>query len=97
MMDPCREACPVFVNRYGDAMTRFGLNALVERYVQLAGRIMPSLTPHTIRHTTAAHLLRARRGYQHDSSVARPYSLRARFRSCDHRVELHDNGMGRIL
>ena len=58
------EGCPVFVNRYGDAMTRFGLNALVERYVQLAGQSMPSLTkkrisPHTIRHTTATHLLRA--------------------------------------
>jgi site-specific recombinase XerD len=58
------EACPVFINRYGDEMTRFGLNALVERYVQLAGRSMPSLTrkrvsPHSIRHTTATHLLRA--------------------------------------
>jgi site-specific recombinase XerD len=58
------ETSPVFVNRYGDAMTRFGLNALVERYVRLAGQKMPSLkkkriSPHTIRHTTATHLLRA--------------------------------------
>ena len=58
------ETSPVFVNRYGDAMTRFGLNALVERYVQLAGKKMPSLlkkriSPHTVRHTTATHLLRA--------------------------------------
>ena len=62
------EGCPVFVNRYGDAMTRFGLNALVERYVQLAGQSMPSLTkkrisPHTIRHTTATHLIRAWLGH----------------------------------
>jgi site-specific recombinase XerD len=55
---------PVFVNRYGEAMTRFGLNALVERYVELVGKKMPSLakkrvSPHTIRHTTATHLLRS--------------------------------------
>ena len=57
-------ADPVFVNRYGDALTRFGIYTLVERYVQIAAPQLPSLkskriSPHTIRHTTATHLLRA--------------------------------------
>lgn len=54
----------LFLNRYGDPITRFGIHTLVERHVQAAARKTPSLTtkrvsPHTIRHTTATHLLRA--------------------------------------
>lgn len=57
-------ASPLFVNRYGDAMTRFGIHALVEHYAELAAQKVPSLqrkriSPHTIRHTTATHLLRS--------------------------------------
>jgi integrase/recombinase XerD len=54
----------VFLNRCGRPITRFGVHTTVERYVQrIVGRI-PSLatkrvSPHTIRHTTATHLLRA--------------------------------------
>jgi len=56
-------AC-VFLNRCGYPMTRFGLHALVERYVRKVQVRMPSLaakrvSPHSIRHTTATHLLRA--------------------------------------
>jgi integrase/recombinase XerD len=45
-------------------MTRFGLHALVERHVRSASEQIASLatkrvSPHTIRHTTATHLLRA--------------------------------------
>ena len=45
-------------------MTRFGIHALVERYVAAVARKLPSVakkrvSPHTIRHTTATHLLRA--------------------------------------
>jgi integrase/recombinase XerD len=51
----------VFINRLGQPLTRFGVHAMVER---CAARIAPSLTgkrvsPHTIRHTTATHLLRS--------------------------------------
>jgi integrase/recombinase XerD len=54
----------VFLNRYGHAITRFGIHTMVERYVQRTLPSMPSLvgkrvSPHTIRHTTATHLLRA--------------------------------------
>jgi integrase/recombinase XerD len=53
-----------FLNRYGQPLTRFGVHALVKRYVALASEQTPSLrgkqvSPHTIRHTTATHLLRA--------------------------------------
>lgn len=55
---------PVFLNRCGHPITRFGIHTLVERYVRKAQPGMPSLatkriSPHVIRHTTATHLLRA--------------------------------------
>jgi len=54
----------VFLNRRGHPITRFGIYALVKRHVNKAAARMPSLTrkqvsPHSIRHTTATHLLRA--------------------------------------
>lgn len=53
-----------FLNRYGAPVTRFGIHTLVERHVKKAAKTIPSLgrkrvSPHTIRHTTATHLLRA--------------------------------------
>jgi integrase/recombinase XerD len=54
----------VFLNRRGQALTRFGIHALVERYAQKVATELPSIarkrvSPHTIRHTTATHLLRS--------------------------------------
>ena len=54
----------VFLNRRGQALTRFGIHALVERSAAAVAVKLPSLakkrvSPHTIRHTTATHLLRA--------------------------------------
>jgi integrase/recombinase XerD len=55
---------PLFLNRYGDPMTRFGIHTLVARHAESAARRVPSIktkrvSPHSIRHTTATHLLRA--------------------------------------
>lgn len=55
---------PVFLGRTNQPMTRFGIHRVVTHYAQLAGKSVPSLiakrvSPHTIRHTTAVHLLRA--------------------------------------
>ena len=54
----------VFLNRCGRPITRFGIHTLVERCVARAVKKVPSLatkrvSPHTIRHTTATHLLRS--------------------------------------
>jgi integrase/recombinase XerD len=54
----------VFLNRYGQAITRFGIHTMVERYVRKTLLAVPWLagkriSPHTIRHTRATHLLRA--------------------------------------
>ena len=54
----------VFLNRRGQPLTRYGIHALVERHVVKVAAKLPSITkkrvsPHTIRHTTATHLLRA--------------------------------------
>ena len=55
---------PVFLNRCNQPLTRFGIHRLVTRYAEQASRTVPSInakrvSPHTIRHTTAVHLLRA--------------------------------------
>ena len=54
----------VFMNRLGQTITRHGIHWLVRRYTKAASLSCPSLlrkriSPHTIRHTTATHLLRA--------------------------------------
>jgi site-specific recombinase XerD len=54
----------VFLNRCGRPITRFGIHTLVERSVERAAKKVPTLAtkrvgPHTIRHTTATHLLRS--------------------------------------
>lgn len=54
----------IFLNRCGRPITRFGIHTLVERSVARAVKEAPSLagkrvSPHTIRHTTATHLLRS--------------------------------------
>ncbi len=54
----------VFLNRRGQPLTRFGIHALVERYAARVATQVPSVakkrvSPHTIRHTTATHLLRS--------------------------------------
>jgi integrase/recombinase XerD len=54
----------IFLNRRGQPLTRFGIHALVERYAAMLAVAKPSMarkrvSPHTIRHTTATHLLRA--------------------------------------
>jgi site-specific recombinase XerD len=55
---------PVFMNRLGQAITRHGIHWLLASYTKKASVTCPSLlrkrvSPHTIRHTTATHLLRA--------------------------------------
>lgn len=54
----------VFLGRTNQPLTRFGIHRLVTQYAVMAGETVPTLatkhvSPHTIRHTTAVHLLRA--------------------------------------
>ena len=54
----------VFLNRRREPLTRFGIHTLVKKCVAQAAKGTPSLltkriSPHTLRHSTATHLLRA--------------------------------------
>ena len=54
----------IFLNANGSPVTRFGVRYIIGKYAAKAGNQCPSLAaktvnPHTIRHTTAMHLLRA--------------------------------------
>lgn len=55
---------PVFRGRTGEPMTRFGVHRLVTTYAAAASKRVTTMktkrvSPHTIRHTTAVHLLRS--------------------------------------
>jgi integrase/recombinase XerD len=54
----------VFLGRTNQPLTRFGIHRLVTQYAAMAAETVPTLatkrvSPHTVRHTTAVHLLRA--------------------------------------
>ena len=54
----------VFVNRCGRPLTRFGIHTMVKRYAdkvstKMSGLAAKRVSPHSIRHTCATHLLRA--------------------------------------
>lgn len=54
----------LFLNRYNEPITRFGIYEMVSRHGLKASLIIPSIasknvSPHIIRHSTASHLLEA--------------------------------------
>jgi len=54
-----------FINQRGGAFTRFGIRIIVKKYIHLAAKVCPSmagkrLSTHSLRHTTAVHLLESR-------------------------------------
>lgn len=58
------ETRTLFLNANGAPMTRFGIRHIIGKYAAIAAVQCPSLkakivTPHTLRHTTAMHLLRS--------------------------------------
>ena len=55
---------PVFLNRLGQPISRHGVHWMVRKYIRVVASSHPALatrsvSPHTIRHTTATHLLRS--------------------------------------
>jgi integrase/recombinase XerD len=61
---PAAQPAPVFLNARGDRLTRFGIGVILNKYVTTAAQHCPSLRnkrlhPHSVRHSTAIHLLRS--------------------------------------
>jgi site-specific recombinase XerD len=57
-----RSDAPVFVNQRGQPLSRFGVRFILAKYVRQAAQGQPGLSrkklhPHTLRHSTAVHLL----------------------------------------
>ena len=53
------EAAPLLQNRHGHRLTRHGARYLLMKYVNRAGLDRLRITPHTLRHTKAMHLLQS--------------------------------------
>lgn len=61
---PMGPTVPVFRNRRGERLTRFGIRYLLAKYAKLAKGLAPGIAkknvhPHVFRHSTAVHLLQA--------------------------------------
>jgi site-specific recombinase XerD len=59
-----RSEAPVFINQRGLPLSRFGVRFVLAKYVRLAAQHQPGLAgkrlhPHTLRHSTAVHLLKS--------------------------------------
>jgi len=59
----------LFINRSGYSFTRSGLYKMIKKYASLATRFNPSfrqkrITPHTLRHTAAVHLMQSGVSYR---------------------------------
>lgn len=59
-----RSEAPLFLNHRGNPLTRFGVRYILAKYHDRAKAIMPSLIkkrlhPHSMRHSTAVHLLKS--------------------------------------
>lgn len=58
------QSVPLFLNHRGGRLTRFGIRLILSKHTNTATRQQPSLKnkrihPHSIRHSTAVHLLRS--------------------------------------
>jgi site-specific recombinase XerD len=61
---PAEARTPLFTNRFGARLTRFGIEKRLDEVVAKAVQVCPSLrnrrvSPHVFRHTTAMHLLQS--------------------------------------
>jgi integrase/recombinase XerD len=56
LLDINSDGTPLFINRGGSRLSRQGFWKIIKQYAQLAG-IKKCITPHTLRHSFATHLL----------------------------------------
>lgn len=61
---PPTQSAPLFLNNRGAWLTRFGVRLILKKHVEKAAQRHPSLKhkrlhPHSVRHSTAVHLLRS--------------------------------------
>jgi len=88
----------LFINQRGRAFNRFGIRALVKRHLKTAAKECPSLaakelSTHSLRHTTAVHLLESRV----DPNVIKAWLGHASVKSTDPYLDTDLNHKRRIL
>ena len=81
------DAVPLFINMEGNRLTRFGLRHIIAHRAAGAAKTSPTLltrrvTPHTIRHTTAMHLLQSNVDLNNDTLLVGPCFHRNNPRLC---------------
>ncbi len=59
-----RPGAPLFLNAHGKRLSRFGVGVVIKRHIAAATKLQPSLaakriSPHSLRHTAAMHLLQS--------------------------------------
>lgn len=56
LVNPDRPSPALFLNRYGQRLSRVSVNKMLHRYAKLAG-LRKEVTPHMLRHSFATHLM----------------------------------------
>lgn len=59
---PEKRGCPLFFNHQGTKLTRAGVTYILQKYCDIVRKNVPSLprvSPHTLRHSKAMHMLKA--------------------------------------
>lgn len=102
LTDPKQADAPLFINRQGAPLTRFGVRYLLRKYLALSCADIPTiqdkrLHPHSLRHTTAIHLLKAGVDFATISQWLGHASLNTTMRYARADIDLKRQALGQVF